>query len=82
MNEFFIALGNFFFAVAGLITFLVESYSPGIIEMANSIAKKENIPPSEAIKKAEKKRKKRSLSVLIPWIFGMLFNGLGFLSSF
>jgi hypothetical protein len=53
---------------------------PGVKEMANRIAEKEKIPPPNALKKAERRMKIIRLTILIPWIIGMFFNALGFLS--
>jgi hypothetical protein len=39
MNEF--ALANFFFVLAGFLTFLIESFSPSKEEMARKIAEEE-----------------------------------------
>jgi hypothetical protein len=47
-------LGNFFLAIAGFLTYYIESLS--LEKIANSIARKENIPPPEAVKKAEEKK--------------------------
>jgi len=80
MNEFFFALANFFFVLAGFLTFLIESFLPGVKEMANRIAEKEKIPPADAVEKAERRMKIIRLTILIPWIIGMFFNALGFLS--
>jgi hypothetical protein len=80
MNEFFFALANFFFVLAGFLTFLIESFSPSKEEMARKIAEEEKIPPDEAGNKAENKMRKRRLMILIPWMIGMFFNALGFLS--
>jgi len=48
--------------------------------MANRIAKKEKIPSPDAMDKAERRMKIIRLTILIPWIIGMFFNALGFLS--
>jgi hypothetical protein len=77
LNEFFFALGNFFLAIAGFLTYYIESLS--LEKIANSIARKENIPPTEAVKKAEEKKNKLRSAILIPWAIGILLNGIGFL---
>lgn len=80
MNEFLFALANFFFVLAGFLTFLIESFLPSKKEMANRIAKKEKIPSPDAMNKAKRRMKIIRLTILIPWIIGMFFNALGFLS--
>lgn len=75
------ALGNFLLALAGFLTFYIEAFRPEIIEMADNIAKRENITPPEAIQKAQKTKKRERLAMLIPWSIGILLIGIGLIIS-
>jgi len=81
LNEFLLGLGDLAFAIAGLVTFVVEYVLPDTKKIARNLSQKEGLTGGEVTDKAENiKRCQRSL-FFVPWILGMLLSAFGLMLS-